>query len=138
MSKRRGRSRRRTSSGPPRRAGRNDGAIYFVTIAIGLTLIGLGMLATGDPGSWRYTFVGALGVVLALANVSAVQAYLGRPLPTWRGAFARLVLRSAGYGGRNGRPIEAAHDADAARIAIMISLAISLVGFAVAVLVLIA
>ena len=125
MSKAHPRKKQRRRTGRPE-PGRFDGGIYFAVVFIGAVLVLFAFLIT-ERRFWRETLVGYVALVTILTNLCAFQAYQGRPLSHWRAALARLPLRGAGFGGRHGRPIEAAHEADGARIAVMVSIAVSIV-----------
>ncbi len=114
------------------RAGQFDGGVYLACVFFWAVIVTFTFLITqGDREAVGLCTVGYLMILALLVNGSAFRAYQGRPLTSWRAALARIPLRPAGFGGRNGRPIEAAHEADGARIAIMVSIAVSAVILAV-------
>jgi hypothetical protein len=120
---------RSASSGRRRRVVRPTRHASDATIYAGLGLIGLFVLALSIPlfqGHWRETLVAYLAVIAAMIQLYAWRAYASRPLAHWQKALARVPLRFVGYGGRDGRPIEAAHGHAEARRAIMVCGVVSL------------
>jgi hypothetical protein len=112
------RKRKKTNSPqkkPPERT-ISDRSFYLGFMFIGAFLIGLVWLATG--GHWKEPLL-AYCLLLCLMTVSyAYRACRGEHLPPWRQSLAKLILRWAGYGTKDGKPIDAAHDAPAAKKAV--------------------
>ncbi|MCH8343616.1 MAG: hypothetical protein IH983_06485 [Planctomycetes bacterium] len=69
-------------------------------------------------------------VFAAAATVPAIlsprPAYQGRRLAGWQQSLARLPLRWAGYGTKEGRPLEAARGSPRAKIVLLLSIATSI------------
>lgn len=106
------------------RPGANDGVIYLAFVVLGVLMTVMGLLVFD---AWREVLVGYVGAMGYLINLYAFRAYQGIAIPGWQESLARIPLRFAGYGGRNGRPIEAAQGADTVRTTVLISTALSVV-----------
>ena len=78
-------------------------------------------------GEWQHATLGFVIVIAVLVNLSTWRACRGLPMVAWQAALARLPLRCVGFGTRGGRPIEAAHDSDRARMILFLSIATSAV-----------
>jgi hypothetical protein len=88
---------------------------------IGVFAVGLWYFV--DPDRWALGLVGYLVIVGILVHVSALRAMRGRHLAGWSATLARLPLRAAGYGGKQGRPLEASRGSRRAAAAITLSAA---------------
>jgi hypothetical protein len=108
---------------PPRKP-ITDRAVYIGIVVVGLFIVLLGALFAG-PEIWPAILVGYLAMVAWHINASAFRAYRGRSLADWQQSLARIPLRPVGYGTREGKPIEAAHDHPETLKAVRISIAVS-------------
>lgn len=108
----------------------SDGAVYFVLAIIGLAIVAVAFLLEEGRGQLvGPVTVGYCAVMGWFAHISAWGAYRGRRMPNWRQALARLPLRCAGFGTKAGKPLEAAHNAPAAKTTILVSGVVTLVIF---------
>lgn len=103
----------------------NDRGIYGVIIMVGLFGLGLWWLASDE--TFPHAVLGYIVAVLGIVNWCAFKAWRGMELAGWQKSLARLPMRFAGYGTRTGKPIEAAHDQDNARSALLISVSLAIV-----------
>ena len=100
----------------------SDGSVYFVLAIIGLAIVAGAFLLAGGRGELvGPVAVGYCAVMGWFAHTSAWAAYRGRRTANWRQALARLPLRCAGFGTESGKPLEAAHNAPAAKKTILTS-----------------
>ncbi len=100
----------------------SDGSVYFVLAIIGVAIVAVAFLL--EEGRGRLVgpvAVGYCAVMGWFAHTSAWAAYRGKRTANWRQALARLPLRCAGFGTKSGKPLEAAHNAPAARKTIIAS-----------------
>jgi len=101
----------------------SDRVIYGGLILIGLFATVLATLLTEH---WREPLLFYLAIIAYLMCAATWAIYRGRHLPNWQQALARIPLRTVGYGTKNGKPLEAAHDQPAVKKAWLASLMISL------------
>ena len=129
MSKTSARSQRKKGGGhDSRRPRSNDGAIYLGLIIIGLFIVALAfLLGESKREVWGPVCLGYVAALAWLTNLYAISVYRGKSLANWQFALARLPLRLAGFGTKNGKPVEAAHNVERAKMAIMIGIAASIV-----------
>lgn len=113
----------------------NDRGIYAVIIMVGL--FGLGLWYLADDQSFPHAVVGYIAAVLGVVNWCAFKAWRGWELSGWQKSLARLPLHFAGYGTRQGKPVEAAHDQENAKMVLMISVSISILVLVAATLLLV-
>src|SRR5688572_24932064 len=131
MSKSSGRSRRkkRTHVPKPRPAAKpmSDRAVYIGLAVVGIFVFILAWLwADGSKATWGAITLGYIAAIAYLVNFYAFQVYRGKHLGNWQQSLARVPLRFVGYGTRQGRPLEAAHDHPETKMALLFSIAISL------------
>jgi hypothetical protein len=124
MSKSGSRQRKSTKSRPD--SARADRGIYIGFLIIGLAVVGAAFLLT-TGSRWREVALGYLIAMAWLVNLYAISAYLGKPLAHWQAALARLPMRCVGYGTRHGKPLEACHGQQNAKMIIFVSVAFSVV-----------
>ncbi len=105
---------RSPSTGPP------DGAVY-----VGLLMIGsFGVwMWTILGGQWQHAVVGYTIAIAVLINLYTWRVLNGKRLLGWQQSLARLPLRWVGFGTRGGKPLEAAHGSDRAKIMLFLSIA---------------
>lgn len=108
-----------------RRPATPDGAVYIVVTMIGVFGIWLWAILVPEADSWKHGLLGYVIAILALINLYSWRVYLGRHVLGWQQSLARLVLRWAGYGTRSGRPLEAAHGSQRARMMLLVGLSAS-------------
>ncbi len=118
--------RRKDSRSRPAQSRISDRSIYGALIIIGLAVVALGFLQTTGK-HWQEVLLGYLLIVMALVNMSAFNAYIGRQQAAWQRALARLPLQCVRYGTKHGKPIEAAHNSPRARNMVIISILFSLI-----------
>lgn len=116
------------------RARTPDGAVYLGLAMIGAFAVLLAFLFS-EGRYWAEALILSVMLIAFLVHRAAYRAYLGRRLPPWQAALARLPLRFAGYGGR-GRPLDAAAGHGEARTAILVSIGVWVAIIVVLVLVL--
>jgi hypothetical protein len=117
---RRAREHRHSKPKPVRRT--SDQAIYLGLGLVGGFLVILVWLLT-DARYWREVLLGYLIAVGWLINLYTFQVYRGVHLPNWKQALARVPLRFAGYGTRDGKPLDAARNQPNAKLALLVSIA---------------
>ncbi len=108
----------------PARQGAPDGAIYLGILMIGAFGVFLWHIMGGE---WQHALVGFTIAVAVLVNLYTWRVCRGQSVLPWQAALARLPLRCAGYGTKGGKPIEAAHGSDRAKIMLYLSIATSAV-----------
>jgi hypothetical protein len=104
----------------------SDHAIYLGVAVIGLFTTILAWLFT-DGRLWGAIGLVYVALVFYLINFYTFQAYRGKHLGNVSGALARVPLRFVGYGTKEGKPLEAAHDHPETRNALLLCLLICLV-----------
>ncbi|MCI0363544.1 MAG: hypothetical protein L0Y44_06925 [Phycisphaerales bacterium] len=111
---------------PPRRT--TDRAIYLGFLIVGIFVVILAWLFTSDSRIeyWRHVAVGYLIAVAYLINFYTLRTYQAKHLENWKQALARIPLRFAGYGTKDGKPLDAAHGHREALMALLISIAVSI------------
>ena len=97
------------------------GLLLILALAVFLTWLVLG----GQHLGGIVLFYAAM--LIGLVNLNAWRACAGRALAPWQQALARVPLRFAGYGTKQGRPLAAAHGSPAARRAVVVSIVLSVV-----------
>ncbi len=105
------------------KSGTLDGGVYIVVLAIGL--FGIWMWYLADLGPWTHALIGYVMAVVVLINLNGWRVYHGKHLAGWQQSLARLVLRWAGYGTKGGKPLEASHGSEKAKMMLMVSFAAS-------------
>jgi len=103
----------------------DDRAIYVTIIMVGLFVLGLAFLAF--PDDWPWWLVGMTAAVLAMINLFGWKAASGSKLSAWQRSLAKIPLRFVGFGSRGGKPLDAAHGEDSAKMALYVTGAISIV-----------
>ena len=105
-----------------------DRTIYAGLILIGFFVVAFGWLLFPDNGwlSAGVTAVIYVAIIAYLVNIHTWHVYRGRHLGNLSQSLARIPLRFVGYGTRDGKPLEAAHDHAEARNALMMSVLVSL------------
>lgn len=92
----------------------SDRAVYWGVVIVGLFVVLLGwMLSEGS--FWRQTAIGYFALVLLNINFAGWDLYGGKRLSDWKQSLAKIPLRSLGYGKKDGKPLEAAHDQPAVK-----------------------
>lgn len=104
-----------------------DRGVYGTIVLVGGFGLFLWWLVADD--TLPHAFVGLVLAILALINFYTWQACRGRHLAAWQRTFAGIPLRFVGFGTRKGKPIDAAHDRDEAKMALYISIAASVIVF---------
>jgi hypothetical protein len=99
-------------------------AIYGGLLLIGFFFVVLAGLLLDH---WLAPAVFYLAIVAYEVNASTWQVYRGMHLPNWQQALAKIPLQFVGYGTKEGKPLEAAHDHASVRNALIISMLISVV-----------
>lgn len=102
----------------------SDAAIYGGIVLIGAFGILLFWLLS-EGRLWREAVIGYLLAMVWFVNAAVYQVYRGRHLPHWKQSLARVPLRFVGFGTRDGRPFEAAHGRSEVRLALLVSIAVS-------------
>ncbi len=125
QSSRKSSKRRKPSSRSHPETGTKDSSIYLGLLIIGAFVVLLVSLLTGGE-HWGTIALGFAAAIAYLTNFYAIRAYLGKPLLNWQQALARLPLRCAGYGTKHGKPLEAAHKSERAKMMILMSIAASI------------
>lgn len=103
-----------------------DGGVYIGILMIGGFGIWLVTIWAG-PEAWKQGLLGYVIAVGFLVNFYAWQVCAGRTIAGWKQSLARLPLRCAGYGTRNGKPLSAAHGSDRAKMMLYVSIATTFV-----------
>lgn len=111
----------------------SDRAVYLGMLIVGFFFVMLGWLFA--PEYWGLFALGYLALMAYLINFSVLDVYRGKHLANWRQSLARIPLRTVGYGTKEGRPLDAAHDHPETFRALTWSLIISLIVLAAATLV---
>ncbi len=104
-----------------------DGAIYIGLLMIGGFAIWLWSIVSPQAGTWKQGLLGYIIAIAFLVNLYTWRACRGRRLAGWQQSLARLPLRWAGYGTKEGRPLEAAKGSPRAKIMLLLSIATSIV-----------
>jgi len=105
----------------------SDRVVYMLLALVGFFSIALFWMFTSDSSVpyWRPLALGYITAIAFLINFYTFQIYRGRHLENWKQALARVPLRFAGYGTKDGKPLEAAHDHPETRMALLMSILIS-------------
>ncbi len=103
----------------------SDTVIYSGIVLVGAFFVLLGWLFS--PEYWRWFALGYIALMAYYMNISVMHIYRGKHIVGWKQALARLPLRTAGYGTRDGKPLEAAHGHPEVLRAMGLSLAVSVV-----------
>jgi hypothetical protein len=116
-----------------------DRTIYAGLALIGFFAVAFGWLLFPDSGSLPagITAVIYVAIIAYLVNIHTWHVYRGRHLGNLSQSLARIPLRFVGYGTKEGKPLEAAHDHAEARNALLMSVLVSLLIVAVLALLLI-
>ena len=112
----------------PQRAGPPDGAVYIGLLMIGGFAVGLWWIIADD--SWQQGLIGYAVAIAVLVNLYTWRVCMGRQVAPWQQSLARLPLRWVGFGTKGGKPLEAAHGSDRAKVMLFLSIATSAVGIA--------
>jgi hypothetical protein len=102
----------------------NDRAVYITIMMVGLFILGIAFLATDD---WPWWIVGMLAAVLAMINYFGWKTVFGHKLAAWQRSLAKVPLRFVGFGTRSGKPLDAAKGEDAAKMALYVMAAMSVI-----------
>lgn len=103
-----------------------DRAIYFGVLIVGFFAVMLASLFVGVE-YWPVLSVIYLALIAYIIAFDTWQVYRGKHLANWHQAMAKLPLRFVGYGTREGKPLEAAHDHPEVLKALGVFLAVSVV-----------
>ena len=105
-----------------------DRTIYAGLALIGFFVVAFGWLLFPDSGwlSAGITAVIYVAIIAYLVNIHTWHVYRGRHLGNFSQSLARIPLRFVGYGTKDGKPLEAAHDHAEARNALLMSVLVSL------------
>ena len=109
----------------------SDRTIYLITGLVGLFGTGIAWLLTDN---WRVPLWLYVTGVAYVINSATLAIYRGKHIINWQQAMAKIPLRLVGYGTKEGKPLEAAHDQPNTRNALLTCLIVSLlivVGMAV-------
>jgi hypothetical protein len=104
----------------------SDRAVYLAALIIGLFVVVLGWAFT-EGLYWREFVFGYTALLLLTINMAAWDVYRARHIAHWRQSLAKLALAPAGYGTKTGKALEASHGQAAARNALLIASAASIV-----------
>jgi protein-S-isoprenylcysteine O-methyltransferase Ste14 len=116
---------KRSGGPPPERVPVPDRVRYLGFALIGAFAVVLVLLVTQSGLRAAETAVGFVAAMLALVHLYGFKAYRGAELDPWQQSLARLPLRWAGFGNRNGRPLQAAKGSPEARNVLLLSLVLS-------------
>ncbi len=117
----------RKSPGRSRPSGPPDGAVYIGLLMIGAFGIWLWTIVATDPDSWKHAVIGFVLAIAVLVNLYTWRVCAGKRLAPWQQSLARLPLRWVGYGTKGGKPLDAAHGSDRAKMMLFLSVATSAV-----------
>ncbi len=92
----------------------SDRAVYWGVLIVGLFVVLLGWMLS-ESAFWRQTAIGYLALVVLNVNFAGWDLYRGKKLSDWKQSLAKIPLRSLGYGKKDGKPLETAHDQPAVR-----------------------
>lgn len=101
-----------------------DRAVYLGVGILGFFFVMLAWLAFDR---WREPLLLYVAGVLYIVCVSVFQIYRGRHPAGWQQAMARIPLRFAGYGRKDGKPLEAAHHHRETRTVLLVCVVASVV-----------
>lgn len=101
-----------------------DRAIYISIVMVAAFVLFIWFMVAD---TWPWAIVGFLLAVLGMINFFTWKVIQGQPLAVWQRSLAKLPLRFVGYGTRGGKPIDAAKGQDAAKMALYLTAAISVV-----------
>lgn len=104
----------------------SEKAIYGGVVVIGFFAVMIAVLFT-QMEYWALFSVGYLAVIAYLIHINVWHVYRARHLADWQQALAKIPLRFVGYGTKDGKPLEAAHDHPETLRAFIVSLLISIV-----------
>lgn len=102
----------------------SDRAVYLGAVIVGFFVVMIGWLLS-EGLFWRQTTLGYLALVMLNVNFAGWDICRGKRLSEWKRSLAKIPLRFAGYGTKNGKPLEAAHHQPVARRAMLAFGAIS-------------
>jgi len=114
--------RRKAAHAGPKRQ-RTDIVVYIVFVMVGLFAVPLAVLFTG--WGWRTIAVGYVAAMAILVNVFTAKACFGGKLTGWEKPMARVSLRFVGYGAEMDKPLSAARHDPRARLALVMSMLVS-------------
>jgi len=117
-SKQRSHRRKAKSHSAAKQSG-SDAAVYAGLIMIGAFAVLLAWFMLQQVMDWSHVLIGYLIAMALLINFYAWQAYVGKHLPNWQQALARIPLRIPGYGTKGGKPLGAAKGQPDARMTLM-------------------
>jgi FtsH-binding integral membrane protein len=100
-----------------------DGAVYIGLLLIGVFAVLVISVTFSVP--WQHLALGYVMALIFLVNLYAWRVYLGHEIAPWSQALARIPLRFAGFGTREGRPLTAAKGEQRAAMTLWVCLAIS-------------
>lgn len=104
----------------------SDRAVYWGLAIIGLFFVLMAWLFTSGM-YWREATLLYLAFVAYQLNLATWQIYRGRMPANWQQSLARIPLRSVGYGTKDGKPLEVAHDQPAVKNALVTSIGASVI-----------
>lgn len=100
-----------------------DGAVYIGLLLIGVFAVLVISIVFNVP--WQQLAIGYVLALIFLVNLYAWRVYLGHEIAPWSQALARIPLRFAGFGTREGRPLTAAKGEQRAATILWLCLALS-------------
>lgn len=92
----------------------SDRAVYWGVLIVGLFVVLLGWMLS-ESAFWRQTAIGYFALAVLNINFAGWDLYRGKKLSDWKQSLAKIPLRSLGYGKKDGKPLETAHDQPAVR-----------------------
>lgn len=97
----------------------SDRSVYWGVLIVGFFVVMLGWLLS-EGTFWRQTLLGYCVLLILNINFAGWDACRGKRLGDWKQSLAKIPLRFAGYGTKDGKPVETAHDQPGAKSAMMI------------------
>ena len=104
-------------------------AVYLGALIVGFFIVMLGWLLS-EGSFWRQVALGYLALLILNINFSGWDIVRGKHIAGWKQALAKIPLRFAGYGTKDGKPLETAHDQPAAKKAMVLCGVISVLAVA--------
>lgn len=92
----------------------SDRSVYLGALIVGFFVVMLGWLLS-EGSFWRQVALGYLVLLILNVNFAGWDIVRGKKISDWKQALAKIPLRFAGYGTRDGKPLETAHDQPAAK-----------------------
>jgi hypothetical protein len=104
----------------------SERAIYLGVLVVGFFSVMLASLFMGLQ-NWPILSVVYLALIAYIIAFDTWLVYRGKHLSNWHQAMAKLPLRFVGYGTKEGKPLDAAHDHPEVFRALMIFVVASVV-----------